>query len=1164
MRSSEWLLCTRALSKKTPEGIRSRADHTRRWSTPRWAGALLVSVLAAQAQTVWRAPAGVTIKLSNAEYLVTSTTESGFDLVSEQELPARPGDVFEISVRIKVDLHTRSLPELSCYDAAGREIAGRSALDAGPSTSTTNWQDLHRMFPVLPGTAHVRARIRASGKGEIRLASLVFRPAQVDTYKTGTLVSQIYPRSRSGLVLESNPGIVNTEQVSRDDRDGDGKWALILVDLDQLSKMEEKGVDWRTKFEYKPNEIYWSDGAVLKSDTVREDRAPDFTRALHFRMQVHAGPYHAILNDPGRAVAVSVDGKTWQRFEGGEEAELGVLPAKAGVVELWVDACYRDPVSVGPVYFDYLRLFAKDDAASDERLFKAAWHQPPVLMRGSVEEKKVPVKVAGGSPGWPVRCSLPVPRGELKSADNVTVLNDAGAQIATQNRALAVWPDGSVKWLYLDFFKSADNGYTVAYGNAVHALEPAAKVRIQKTAAGIEVDTGAVQFLVPKSHFGMIEDKNGPVRVEVTEASGRVWKALDLPVENLAVEQTGMHAVIVAETRLPPSGKPSSGFMHRAAIHAYAGSPLVEIDYFIANTDDREQIKARSIVMKIPCVTDSSLSPGFTRTEGWIAPKGSSLSAGVQWFRELAPKALRWKSGELQIDLWAPEGGDYEWVQGVGKTHHIALWYGEAPKDGAQLANGPALALAGPEWYAASGAFGPVETAAKSPLPAVEKTLSAHMANTIVGKVGLGFENYGDHSSSGYVAGSYLWDNNEYDVPAGAMIYFVRTGEYSALNLGLASALHYLDVDTIHYSRKHGDWGGAPHTHSHDDTGPHTAAGPNMHHAGYVQGLIWYSYFTGDPAGIAGAKTIADWVLHNLQPEENVGHMERALGHPLMTLTDVYEATGEEKYLRGAARLVDWAEKWEHPVHSGFLAPITEQPAYYSGSGFNSGLIEAGLMKFNSWADLPEIDAMLERDARFLLTEMWRPPAGILSKGGSPRRGAEARHVSSHLRLMRLEYLRTKDPLFLAAPREMLVDGFGAGAKEFGPRDTGLVFNYVPWYLSMLRDLGDPQPDAQLQMTAKGNACVSVHNAGAGAVENLRVSYQPRLDFTVVKRPQVPDGVAAGATVELCGEVQPPERINLTSDYNRVSYAQWSASFDRAGKPRMAHTWAKITLDTRQ
>src|SRR5262249_35608958 len=159
-------------------------------------------------------------------------------------------------------------------------------------------------------------------------------------------------------------------------------------------------------------------------------------------------------------------------------------------------------------------------------------------------------------------------------------------------------------------------------------------------------------------------------------------------------------------------------------------------------------------------------------------------------------------------------------------------------------------------------------------------------------------------SSSGYVAGSYLWDNNEYDVPAGAMVHFARTGDVPALMLGLASARHYRDVDTIHYSRRHADWAGGAHTHRHADVVPHTADGPGMHHAGYVQGLIWYSYFTGDPTGIAGAQSIADWVLLKMRPEANIGQMERAAGHPLMTLTDTYEATGEEKYLRGAAALV--------------------------------------------------------------------------------------------------------------------------------------------------------------------------------------------------------------------------------------------------------------------
>ena len=175
----------------------------------------------------------------------------------------------------------------------------------------------------------------------------------------------------------------------------------------------------------------------------------------------------------------------------------------------------------------------------------------------------------------------------------------------------------------------------------------------------------------------------------------------------------------------------------------------------------------------------------------------------------------------------------------------------------------------------------------------------------MLGRVGLGFEDHGDHSSNGYVKGSFLWDNNEYDVPAACLVHFARTGDVSALRLGLASALHYLDVDTIHYSSRHADWAGAQHVHSHDTFGHHTAAGPNMHHAGYVQGLILYTYLTGEPIGLGGAEGIAEWVRTHLG--DHTAGMERQLGHPLMTLTDVYEATWDERWLKGAAVLVDQA-----------------------------------------------------------------------------------------------------------------------------------------------------------------------------------------------------------------------------------------------------------------
>ena len=275
------------------------------------------------------------------------------------------------------------------------------------------------------------------------MADLEFRRKKIDPYETGALITQTHPKLRSGVVLESNLGIVNSELVSDEDRDGDGKWAVINVDLDHITQPETKGVDWRTRFEDNPNDICWSDGSVLKSDTVRQDREPDVKRALHFRMRVHPGPYTAIMSDPGRAVAVSLDGKKWKRYEGGSEIRLGVLPMADGVIELWVDACYRDPVSVGPVYFDYVRLLPTLGAESVERLFAAARQQPGRLQKGSVAEKTVSMSItaprfaAGGN--WPVRCGLPVPQGELADAQHAAVRN-AAAQPSPARTGR--WPPG--------------------------------------------------------------------------------------------------------------------------------------------------------------------------------------------------------------------------------------------------------------------------------------------------------------------------------------------------------------------------------------------------------------------------------------------------------------------------------------------------------------------------------------------------------------------------------------------------------------------------------------------------------------------------------------------------------------------------------------------------
>ena len=1090
------------------------------------------------------------------QWKISSSEPGEFAVESTVSLPAKPGQAIEVALRRRVDLNTRVAPELVCFDAQGRRVDNPNALP--PEAGTTSWQTFSRVFPVLPGTATVRAQIRAEGRGDFLVADLVLRSVPPDAYRTGRLITQIHPFRRRGLVLESDHGIVNRGLLSTGDVDGDGKWAIVAVDLDRLSAPEEKGEDWRTGFRYRPSEIYWSQGIVLKSDSILEDRPPSFAKALHFRLRAHRGPYRAILNDPGRAVAVSVDGKTWKRFEGGSEAEVGVLEASDEHIELWLDACYRDPVTAGPVYFDYVRLFPADHAPSVERLFNAARQSPVPPARSTVDRKRVPVTVEApafeGGANWPVRAGLPIPQGELANAQNATVTDAAGRPLPSQNRALATWPDGSVKWLYLDFMhdfsKSPKQTYGVEYGNSVRARSPQASVKVETTPTGLRVDTGALRFFVSKQRFGLIE-QGEPMAVEITESAGRVWRALDLPVETLRVEQAGpMHTVILAETRMPASGKPADGFYHRARIHAFANSPLVQIDYFVANTDARPRLQVKSIALKLD----------------------ARIQLGVEGFKEQGPKSVRRDAGGLTLNLWDGTEETYEWVQGVGKTHKLSLFFGAASGASSLLAHGPVLALAEPSWYAASRAFGPQLTAGESGLPDVEKTLAAHMEETVIGKVGLGFENYGDHSSGGYVKGTTLWDNNEYDVPAAAMVHFARTGNRNALRIGLASALHYLDVDTIHYSATKADWAGAQRVHSHGTNGHHTAAGPDMQHAGYVKGLIWYSYFTGEPIGILGARGIADWALAKINPNQNVGYMERTVGHPLMTLNDVYEATWEERYLRGSARLVDWALKWEHPVRGGFLSPPIETPAYYSSVPFNGGLLTAALLQFNGWARSPELDTALDRAARLVLTDVWQPGGGIMSKGGAPHRAsaASAQNISTHLRLMDYQYRRTQDPLFLAVPYASMVSGFGAGAKNFGTRSTGLVFNYLPWFFGTLRAAGDPRPDRELSLPApsplevrKGataSACLVMRNEGSSPITGLRGSFQPRLDYRLTSPGAFPTSLAPGQQAEVCVEIQSPSQIALTSELNRVSYAHWSFVFVRGKDQRMAHATTTIRL----
>ena len=69
--------------------------------------------------------------------------------------------------------------------------------------------------------------------------------------------------------------------------------------------------------------------------------------------------------------------------------------------------------------------------------------------------------------GQPVTVGVPFPRGALLHAGSLQLLNPRGESVRLQALPLARWPDGTVRWLVLDFVAES-----VPAGSSHWTLQP--------------------------------------------------------------------------------------------------------------------------------------------------------------------------------------------------------------------------------------------------------------------------------------------------------------------------------------------------------------------------------------------------------------------------------------------------------------------------------------------------------------------------------------------------------------------------------------------------------------------------------------------------------------------------------------------------------------------
>jgi hypothetical protein len=150
----------------------------------------------------------------------------------------------------------------------------------------------------------------------------------------------------------------------------------------------------------------------------------------------------------------------------------------------------------------------------------------------------------------PVTLGIPLPSGSLREPGALSLVDDKGKQVLLQTQPLARWPDGSVKWLLLDFLLPAQLqgriGWKLEAGRAETATEaPGEALRIAESHQMLIIHTGVAEFQISRTTlqpFARVllhgKDILAPTLSQcvLTDAKGRLGTPR---VERLSVEACG-------------------------------------------------------------------------------------------------------------------------------------------------------------------------------------------------------------------------------------------------------------------------------------------------------------------------------------------------------------------------------------------------------------------------------------------------------------------------------------------------------------------------------------------------------------------------------------------------------------------------------------------------
>src|SRR5262249_54785386 len=173
----------------------------------------------------------------------------------------------------------------------------------------------------------------------------------------------------------------------------------------------------------------------------------------------------------------------------------------------------------------------------------------------------------------PVSTGVPLPRGTVRDPARVWVATPGGTATRSQATVLERWPDGTIRWLLVDFLADArangETTYTLRQGTPSRPA-PGPRVRLESRADARVIDAGALRVAVPTDGSAIARSVDvggrrvlGTIPLPDVDASGGVRAGFT--AQPAVIETQGPVRTELLLRGAPGGGAPYGGRVGRVA-----------------------------------------------------------------------------------------------------------------------------------------------------------------------------------------------------------------------------------------------------------------------------------------------------------------------------------------------------------------------------------------------------------------------------------------------------------------------------------------------------------------------------------------------------------------------------------------------------------------------